>query len=223
MEAGGTPNLASTAAASMKRPARRSKVSTRPSSRTHWAMSLSGERITTRSTSGCSAKRTAAAARASSASNSTIGQTTTPSASRASSSEPELGQQLRGHAGLGLVARVALVAPGADDVVGGAAEVRDAVLAQQREHRLHDAQGRGHGSSLGVRHGAGGRSARGTARRSRRGGGPARRRVGRSAALGGCRAASAGGPGAPSLVPAVASVGRVLPRAAASCAARPAA
>ena len=52
----------------------------------------------------------------------------------------ELGQQLGWHAGLGLVARVALVAPGADDVVGGAAEVRDAVVAKEREDALDDAQ-----------------------------------------------------------------------------------
>ena len=48
-------------------------------------MSLSGVQITTRSTRGSAAKRSAAAAIASSASNSTIGHSTRPSASMARS------------------------------------------------------------------------------------------------------------------------------------------
>ena len=43
----------------------------------------------------------------------------------------ELRQQLGWHTGIGLVARVAIVAPGVDDMVGRAAEVADTVLAQQ--------------------------------------------------------------------------------------------
>ena len=54
--------------------------------RTHWARSLSGVQMNTRSTRGSSAAAAAAAASASSASNSTIGQTTTPAAVSASSS-----------------------------------------------------------------------------------------------------------------------------------------
>ncbi len=56
----------------------------------------------------------------------------------------ELREQLGRHALVGLVARVTLVAPGVDDVVGGAAEVGHALVAQQRQDRLHDAEGRGY-------------------------------------------------------------------------------
>ena len=56
--------------------------------------------------------------------------------------ELELRQQLWRHPRLRLVAGVTIVAPGADDMVGGAAEVRDTVIGQQRQHRLHHAQRR---------------------------------------------------------------------------------
>src|SRR3972149_2936171 len=58
--------------------------------------------------------------------------------------ELELGQQLGRHAGFGLVAGPALVAPGADDVVGGAGEMRHARLAQQPQDALPDAAGGPH-------------------------------------------------------------------------------
>ena len=87
----------------------------------------------------------------------------------------ELGEQLRRHAGLGLVARVPVVAPGADDVVGGAAEVRDAVLAEERERRLSTTPSVAPtGGPSARRRAVAARSGRGTARRSRRGGGSAR-------------------------------------------------
>ena len=88
MLSGSTPKRDRTASASIVRSRRRSNAITRPSARTHWARSLSGDRITTRSTPGASAHRAAAVASASSASYSVIGQTTRPSDRRAASARP---------------------------------------------------------------------------------------------------------------------------------------
>ncbi len=85
MDAGDTPNFSRTAASSNRRRCRRSSWATRGSA-THWARSLSGVQISTRSTRGSSAAIRAAAASASSASSSTIAHTITPRARRASSS-----------------------------------------------------------------------------------------------------------------------------------------
>ena len=71
----------------------------------------------------------------------------------------ELGQQLGRHARLGLVAREPLVAPRADDVVGGAAEVGDAVLAEQGQDALDDAQRGAHRRPVAPRRAAAARSA----------------------------------------------------------------
>ena len=79
MEAGLTPQRATTPASSTVRSRRRSRITT-ISPRTHWARSLSGVQIQTLSMPGTPAHRAAAAARASSASNSTIGHTTSPMA-----------------------------------------------------------------------------------------------------------------------------------------------
>ena len=91
------------------------------------------------------------------------------------------GRAARADAGAGLVARPALVAPRLDDVVGGAAEVGDAVLAEQLERRSRRRRpSRSTGLPVGSqRAAAAARSGRGTARRSRRAGGPAS--VGQSA------------------------------------------
>ena len=87
--------------------------------------------------------------------------------------ERELRQQLGRHAGLGLVAGEPLVAPRADHVVRGAAEVRDAVLAEQRQDALDHAQRAADRLALGIRRAAGARNGHGRARRWRRGGGSA--------------------------------------------------
>ncbi len=134
-------------------PARRSKVSTRPSSRTHWAMSLSGDRMTTRSTSGCSDEAGRGGRQGVVGLELDHGPDDHPEGLEGLLQQGELGQELRRHAGLGLVAGVALVAPGADDMVGGAAEVRDAVLAQQRQDRSRRRPGWRPRASLGARMG----------------------------------------------------------------------
>ena len=92
--------------------------------------------MTTCSTPGASAQRSAAVARASSASSSTIGQRTSPRASIARSAMRELGEQLGRHPRLGLVARIEVVAERADDPVRGAADVGRALVAEQVEQLL---------------------------------------------------------------------------------------
>ena len=63
--------------------------------------------------------------------------------------ERELREQLGRHACLGLVAREPLVAPGADDMVGGAPEVGHAVVPQQRQGALDDAHRGTHRRPIG--------------------------------------------------------------------------
>ena len=109
--------------------------------RTHCAMSLSGVQMTTCSTSGRCCQRAVAVAIASSASNSTIGQTTKPSAAHGALGERELREQVLGHALAGLVAVEQIVAERLDHVVEGDADVGDAGLAQQEEHRAQEAAG----------------------------------------------------------------------------------
>ena len=85
MDAGGTPNFRITPDSSDVTRVRRLSWTTRDP-RTHWARSLSGVQMMTRSTRESFAAAWAAAARASSASNSTMGQTVTPAADKTSSS-----------------------------------------------------------------------------------------------------------------------------------------
>ena len=130
--------------------------------------------MTTRSTPGTSAQRSAAVARASSASSSTIGQRTRPSASIARSASGNWASSSRRHARLGLVARVQVVAERADDPVRGAADVGRALVAEQVEQLLDEARHAGQRDRRPGRGPAGAaRSGPGTARRSRRRGGPA--------------------------------------------------
>ena len=95
-----------------------------------------------RSTTGSSPQRAAAAPMASSASNSIIGQTTSPMAWRASSASENCASSSGGMPRLGLVAGVALVAPRADDVVGGTADMGHAGIVEQPEDALDDADRR---------------------------------------------------------------------------------
>ena len=56
----------------------------------------------------------------------------------------ELGEQVRIHAGARLVARIEVVAPGFDDVVGRRADVGDVGLAEEAEHAVDQAAHRVH-------------------------------------------------------------------------------
>ena len=82
---------------------------------THWARSLSGVQITTRSTRGSAAARAAAVARASSASTSSMPHTVTPRAARPSSTSGNWSRRTGLDPGAGLVARPEVVAERLDD------------------------------------------------------------------------------------------------------------
>jgi len=63
----------------------------------------------------------------------------------------ELGEELRRHAGIGLVAGIEVVAPRGDDVVGGGRDVGHVRLAQERQHRIQQAVHRIHRPAVGRR------------------------------------------------------------------------
>ena len=94
---------------------------------------MSGEQITTCSTAGDAAKRSAAVASASSASNSIIGHVTMPSARDASSAGPNCAVQVWVDAFAGLVAGIQVVAKRLDHVVERDRDVRDVRLAERHD------------------------------------------------------------------------------------------
>jgi len=92
--------------------------------RTHWARSLSGVQMITRSTRSSRAAAIAAAASASSASNSTIGHTTMPAADSTSSSSGNCANRSGSMPSPGLVTWPQFVAKGFDHVIGCNRDVR---------------------------------------------------------------------------------------------------
>ena len=176
IEAGGTPNFASTPASSRSCCRRRSRQMTREPL-THCERSLSGEQMTTCSTAGSSRKPRGGGGQR------VVGLVLDhrpdddAERRRGVLGRMELGEQVGVDAVAGLVAGEQVVAERLDHVVEGAGHVRDARFAQQRDRASPAGRARRRPAGRPRRARAARRSRRGTARRCRRRGGPSLRGI----------------------------------------------